>query len=304
VRSIANEQDVGISRGFWQRTLDFFTGTTGTRIVRPHGVLFDAHDRLFIADPGAGLVHCMDLGAGRYFVIGEDGPPLETPIGLAIDDREQLYVTDSTQGLVFRYDLAAQTLKPFLSGGLSRPTGIAWNPVNRLLYIVDTTARQVVVVDEQGLIRQRLGNSVTNDENGDVHVQFNRPTDIWIDTRGQLYVTDPLNASIKLFTPEGLLLTQFGIPGDAPGEFNKPKGVATDSSGHIYVNDALLDAVQIFDHDGTPLLVFGGAGSGPGEFWMPSGLYIDPSDRIFVTDTYNQRVQVFRYLPAAARSKP
>jgi len=79
VRSIASEQDVGISRGFWQRTLDFLIGTAGPRIVRPHGVLFDAHERLFIADPGAGLVHCMDIGNGRYFVIGADEAPLQTP---------------------------------------------------------------------------------------------------------------------------------------------------------------------------------------------------------------------------------
>lgn len=285
VSSITNEQDAGIGRSFWARTLDLFTGTAGSHIVRPHGVLYDVHDRLFIADPGAGLVHCMDLGAGQYFIIGNDGVRLETPIGLAVNDRQYLYITDAGSGIIYRYDLNKRILQPLLTARLQRPTGIAWNPVNRLLYVVDTTANQVVVVNEGGVEQSSFGG------------QFNHPTDIWANDEGQLFVTDSLNASIKVFTAQGELLRQFGIRGDAPGEFNKPKGVATDSAGHIYVSDALLDAIQIFDREGNPLLVFGEAGTGRGEFWMPSGIFIDRHDRIFVADTYNRRIQVFRYLP-------
>lgn len=304
LKTIASEADAGISRGFWARALDFFTGATGPRIIRPHGVLFDAHERLFITDPGAGLVHCMDIGAGRYFTIGSDRVPLQTPIGLAIDDRQQLYITDASQGVVYRYDLTKETMQPLLAGKMERPTGIAWNPVNRRLYIVDTVAGQVLVVDEQGGVVGHIGATTQGEVDDEALVRFNHPTDIWIDHKGQLYVTDPLNASIKLFTPEGQLLGQFGVPGDAPGEFNKPKGVATDSDGHVYVNDALLDAVQIFNRDGTPLMAFGNTGTGDGQFWMPAGLYIDRRDRIFVADVYNRRIQVFRYLPAVGGSAP
>ena len=299
IKTIASEHDAGIVRSFWQRALDLLAGTAGSRIVRPHGVLFDAHDRLFIADPGAGVVHCMDLGAGRYVQIGaEDGARLQTPIGLTVDDRERLYITDSATGTVYRYDLAARTLQPFLKSGLERPTGIVWSPTKGLLYVVDTLAHQVVAFDEYGAERFRIGGT------GEGEAHFNHPTDICTDARGQLYVTDALNAKIKVLTPEGRFLRQFGIAGDAPGEFNKPKGVATDSEGHIYVSDALLDAIQIFDPEGRPLLTFGANGTGDGEFWMPSGLFIDRSDRIFVADTYNRRVQVFRYLPAAPDAAP
>src|SRR5689334_16033586 len=84
VKSIATYGDAGIAKGFWKRALEFVVGPDDRRIIRPHGVLFDDQERLFIADPGAGLVHCMDLKKGRYTLIGgEEAHPLRTPIGLA-----------------------------------------------------------------------------------------------------------------------------------------------------------------------------------------------------------------------------
>lgn len=133
---------------------------------------------------------------------------------------------------------------------------------------------------------------------------FNHPTDICADAKGQLYVTDPLNHSIKIFTPEGRLVGQIGRAGDELGGLNKPKGVAVDSEGHIYVADAMHDAIQVFDPQGRFLLSFGSTGSGDGQLWMPSGIFMDRDDYLAVSDTYNRRVQVFRYLgqPKGGRS--
>jgi DNA-binding beta-propeller fold protein YncE len=294
VKTVADYQDAGIAKGFWKKVLEFVAGADESHIVRPHGVLLDGQERLCIADPGAGVVHVMDVKEGRYTIIGrESGSPLRTPIGVAEDAQDRLYITDSTAGKVFRYDFASRTLSPFLQRSLLRPTGIAYNKSNKLLYVVDTAASQIVALDEKGGEKLRFG---TVGENGG---GFNRPTDIAVDAAGQIYVTDPLNYRIKRFTPDGKLLTQFGAPGDGVGYLNKPKGVAVDSEGHIYVSDALLDAVQIFDETGRLLLVFGSNGTGNGEFWMPSGIYIDQHDNIFVADTYNRRIQVFRYIPEA-----
>ncbi|HEY6871693.1 MAG TPA: 6-bladed beta-propeller [Geobacteraceae bacterium] len=294
VRSIASPQDAGIGKGFWKRALELVIGTDERRIIRPHGVLFDEKEQLFIADPGAGLVHWMDLKKGRYTVIGtEGGHPFRTPIGLAEDEGGRLYITDSTAGKVFIYDLAGGTLTPLILLHLERPTGIAYNRVNKLLYIVDTTAGQVVGIDGQGVERVRFGSA------GEGKTQFNHPTDIAVNARGELYVTDPLNYRIKLFSPEGHLVSEIGEAGDSQGNLNKPKGVAVDSEGHVFVCDAMLDSVQIFDEAGRFLLSFGDTGVANGQFWMPSGIFIDRNNYIFVADTYNQRLQVFRYLAGA-----
>jgi DNA-binding beta-propeller fold protein YncE len=292
IKSIAGGQDAGVVKGFWRRTLEFFTGEDDRAIVRPHGVLYDVRERLFITDPGGGVVHFMDIGNGGYRVIGEElDSPLKTPIGVAEDDDDHLYITDSTTGMIYRYDLTDGTLKPWLRQKLQRPTGIVYNRVNKLLYVVDTVAPAVIGFDETGTERLRFGSA------GAGPAQFNRPTDIAADSQGQLYVTDALNYRVHIFSPEGAPVTRIGAAGDAPGELTKPKGVAVDSGGHIYVSDALQDAVQIFDDSGRLLMTFGSSGSRDGEFWMPSGVYIDRQDYIFVVDTYNRRVQLFRYLP-------
>ena len=296
IRTITGRHDMGLAKGFWQRTLEFFTGADDRVIVRPHGVLYDGRDRLFITDPGAGVVHLMDIGAGRYVVIGEgEGPRLKSPIGVAEDDDDHLYITDSTAGVVYRYDLGTRLLEPLTGLKLRRPTGIVYNRVTRLVYVVDTLASAIVGFDTSGTEQVRFGTAGAGPD------QLNRPTDVAVDRQGQLYVTDPLNYRIKLFSPEGMLVTQHGAAGDAPGDLTKPKGIAVDSAGHIYVCDSLQDMVQVFDESGRLLITFGAAGSRDGEFWMPSGLAIDAKDFIFVVDTYNRRVQVFRYLPGGSR---
>lgn len=290
VKSISDYNDAGVKKGFWRRVAEFFVGPDNSRIVQPHGVLSDENDRLFVADPGAGLVHIMDRKGGSYAVIGGVDSPLRTPIGLAQDEQGYLYISDATSGVVYRYDIEKRSLTPFTHRALQRPTGLAYNRTNKLLYIVETTAGRVVAVDKDGTERFRFGSQ------GEASAQFNHPTDVTTDAKGQVYVTDPLNYRIKVFTPEGVFVSQFGAAGDARGNLDKPKGIAVDSAGHIYVCDALLDAVQIFDTQGRLLLTFGFSGNGNGEFLMPSGIYIDLHNRIFVADTYNRRVQVFRYI--------
>ena len=296
VKSVATPEDAGIDKGFWKKALELLTGADLHPIVRPYGVLFDNAGRLLIADPGTGVVHLMDTKEGRYSrIVATNGAPLTSPIGLAEDDSNRLYITDSASNAVYLYDLDNHKLTPFLEK-LQRPTGIAYNRANRLLYISETTAHRVIAVDVGGKVKYRFGDRPSDPS------PLNLPTDIATDAKGQVYVTDPLNFKIKIFTPEGLLVSQFGLMGDSHGEFNKPKGVAVDAEGHIFVSESMLDSVQIFDDSGQFIFSFGTNGTDDGAFWMPSGLFINGS-YIFVADTFNHRVQIFRYLGAEVDSK-
>jgi DNA-binding beta-propeller fold protein YncE len=295
VKSIAGPADLGIGKGFWRRMLEAVSGEEDSAIVRPYGVLRTAAGQIYLADPGSGLVHCLDIVKGTYSIIANrDGSPLRSPIGLTEDDAGRLYITDSVAGMVYRFDPKDGTLKPWLSKVLERPTGIAFHPLSRLLYVADTMASQIVVLDQDGVELRRMGSR------GEGILSFNHPTDLAIDARGQIYVTDSLNFRITVLTPEGQVVRQFGSPGDSQGNFSRPKGIAVDSAGNIYVSDSLRDAVQVFDREDALQLVFGRNGIGPGQFWLPSGIFIDRLDQIYVTDTYNRRIQVFRRLTNGA----
>ena len=291
VKDINDYRDAGISKGFWQRLADLVFGEDKTRIIKPYGVFCDEKERLFVVDVGASVVHVMDMRNKEYFLIGkEDKAVFRTPIAITEDEQENVYITDSSAGAIYRYSLIRKELSPFVPFKLGRPTGIAYNRRNKLIYVADTTAHQVIAFGLDGMERMRIG------ARGDAPGQFNYPTDLFVDAQGSLLVTDSLNFRIQRFSPDGQLLDVFGRAGDSSGSFAKPKGVAADSEGHIYVCDALFDAVQIFDGTGRVLLDFGSNGGQEGQFWMPSGIYIDGKDYIYVADTYNRRVQVFRFL--------
>jgi sugar lactone lactonase YvrE len=285
VRSVENYRDAGISKGFWVRLRDAVAGSADSSLRRPYGVHLDRQSRLLVVDSGSAVLHLMDMQRNEYTIIGRGpGRTLQQPIAVAEDAQGDLYITDSAAGLVYRYDARERRLLPFVR--LQRPTGIAFNPTNQWLYVTDTLAHQIVAFDSNGNERLRLG------QRGEKAGDFNFPTDLFIDSNGKIYVTDPLNFRIQIFTPAGTFLTTLG----GSDVFSKPKGVATDSDGNIYVCDAMLDVVRVFDAAGTLLFDFGGRGIHPGEFWMPSGIHINADDIILVADTYNRRVEVFRYL--------
>lgn len=283
--------DTASRKGFWGKVGDFFLGPKSARLIRPYGVSTDNASNLFVADTGGAKVHIFDMQNESYSVVeGNEQAVLTSPVGL-VSAEGSLYITDSFQGRVFVYDLAKKSLKPWSLLKFNRPTGITYDAETHMIYVSDTAAHEIVVLDHNGIEQFRFGRRGTRSG------EFNFPTDIWFDSHEEkLYVTDPLNARIQIFSSAGDFLGQFGRPGDTPGSFSKPKGVAVDPHGHIFVCDALFDAVQIFDKKGRILLSFGDNGPRPGQFSMPSGIFIDKQGYIYVTDTYNRRIQVFKKL--------
>ena len=288
----------GLNPGFWHKLSEGLFGRQDIGLRRPQAVLFDAKQRLFVVDSGAGMIHWLDMNSGKYTVLPEDeNEAFFSLVGIAEDDVDRIYVTDSEQGKIFRYDLSDKNFSSFAST-MSRPTGIVFNPANKFLYVTETGSHQVVVFDLNGDEQFRFG------DRGNEKGMFNFPTHIAVDRQGQVLVTDSLNARVQIFSPEGGYLCSFGQAGDSSGTFAKPKGVAVDSDNNIYVADALFDAIQVFGPCGEQLLLaFGQSGAKPGEFWMPNGIFIDVNDFIYVADSYNQRVQVFRYLKEGEKEK-
>jgi DNA-binding beta-propeller fold protein YncE len=298
VSEISDYTEAGITKGWWRKVVDFIAGESDTHIGRPYGVYVDVHGRIFVIDTVFRSIHVMDTVADKYTVIEQPNKSAVFlgPIGITGDDAGNVYITDSTAGLVYRYNIPDNTVTTFC-GALERPTGIAFNSRNRMLYVSDTTANRVVAFDQKGVEKFHIGKP------GSAPGEFNHPTDLFIDTSGRLYVTDPLNARVQLFSPIGGFIMAIGGAGDDKGEFFKPKGVAADSSGNVYVVDALSDTVKVFDRSGHFRLEFGSRGGEAGMFWLPSGLNIDAKDDIYVADTYNRRVQKFRRIPEPAKAK-
>jgi sugar lactone lactonase YvrE/GAF domain-containing protein len=132
------------------------------------------------------------------------------------------------------------------------------------------------------------------------------------DNRGNVYVADTSNATIRKITPSGLVVTfagQAGTSGSSDGlgssaRFNDPKGLATDSSGNVYVADSVNNTIRKITPARAVTTLAGLAGSsgdadGSGSaarFDGPEGVATDASGNVYVADTNNHTIR--RITPA------
>lgn len=259
--------------------------------VMPVAVAIGRDGRMAVADMGRRCVHLYVPASARYVCLsGTERERIGSPVGVAFDENSGLYVTDAS-GRLFGFDAGGAVRFVTTSAGaqrLQRPTGIAYSPARKVLFVVDTLAHAVRVFGTDGEFQSTFGSRGTGDG------EFNFPTHITVAPSGELYVTDALNFRVVIFDDRGRAAGSFGHHGDGSGDIAMPKGIAVDRSGTIYVVDALFDNVQMFNRSGEFLLTIGGRGVGFGEFWLPSGAFIDEHGDLYVCDTYNRRVQVFR----------
>lgn len=81
----------------------------------------------------------------------------------------------------------------------------------------------------------------------DPHEAFHYPTDLTVDSKGNIYVLDSGNNRIVKFNENGKFLLEFGRFGQGPGEFSNPVDILIDGEDKIYVLETGNSRVQIFD---------------------------------------------------------
>jgi DNA-binding beta-propeller fold protein YncE len=259
--------------------------------VLPVAVAKGGDGRIAVADMGRRCVHLFLPDQKRYLQLtGSKAAAIVSPVAVAFDDLLRLYVSDSA-GRVFVFDADGTPRMTLTHAGpdaLLRPTGLAYSPSKKLLYVVDTLANRIDAFDADGKLAFTFG------ERGEEPNRFNFPTHIFRTRSGELYVTNSLAFRVEIFDEDGKAVGSFGRHGDGSGDLAMPKGIAVDGDGVVYVVDSLFDNVQLFDRKGAFLLTLGRRGIDPGEFWLPSGAFIDDNGQLYVCDTYNRRVQVFK----------
>ena len=283
--SFSEPVDLGIKPGAFARFLQLFAGKESQRMLRPYAIAAD-DDMIAVVDPGLKVVHLYMTKLAKYEVISDvDGENFVSPVGISLG-HDAIYLTDSALGKVFVFNRQGEHHNTIT--GLMRPTGIAFHPESRRLYVTDTLENQIVVFDDKGVQLSAFGSR------GGAAGEFNYPSSLTL--HGDiLYVNDTMNFRIQAFTLDGSPISSFGELGDGSGQFALSKGLGTDMQGHLYIADALSNYIQIFDAEGRFLLSFGGMGGGIGQFRLPVGIYV-LENRIFVADSQNRRVQVFEYI--------
>lgn len=167
--------------------------------VLPVAVATGRDGRIAVADLGRRCVH-LYVPAGQAYsrLDGSKEDKLGSPVGVVFDDEGRLYVSDSA-GKVFAFAPDGRllfTLRNAEGAPLRRPTGLAYSPARKLVYVVDTLANRIHAFNERGEVVLSFG------ERGVGAGGFNFPTHaFW--SSGKLYVSDSLNFRIDVFDETG-----------------------------------------------------------------------------------------------------
>jgi len=118
-----------------------------------------------------------------------------------------------------------------------------------------------------------------------------------LDPKGNVWLADIGNHTIRQFTPEGNLLLTLGIPGEFGEDerrLSQPTDVVVSPQGDIFVSDGYgNNRIVHFDAKGKFVKQWGQMGTEPGDFCNPHAISIDSQGRLYVADRYNGRIQVF-----------
>ena len=120
--------------------------------------------------------------------------------------------------------------------------------------------------------------------------QFDSPSGIAVDGKGNILVADTGNGRIERFSPNGAFLSTIGTKGAGHGQLRDPNGIAIDRAGNIYVAEAGNHRVQKLAPDGTFIAEWKGPAPG---FYGPRRIAIGADDSIYVVDQGHNRIAKF-----------
>lgn len=275
--------------------LEAVSGSEADSLKKPWGVASDGNGKFYVADTQAGGVYVFDLNLKVMKLFVNEEGMFKTPIGVAVDASGNVYISDSNKHRVFAF---ASDGKPLFAlgedGRLVGPTGIAVDDERKRLYIVNSRQNNIAVYSLAGEFLFTFSGP------GQRSGFLNFPTDLDIDSKGNIVVADALNSRVQVFGPDGKFISKFGQRGDGPADFQLIKGIAVDKkTDNVYVVDGRGDRFAIFNKSGEALLAVGRTASArkstsPGGFSLPQDISIDKNGAVYVVDSINARVQIFQ----------
>ena len=255
---------------------------TAAQLNSPESVVVDSNGNILISDVGNSRIRKISptgtintvAGNGTYGYSG-DGlaatrAELANPACVRVDANNNIYISDSDNYRIRKVN--AQGIISTVAGGngtaygdggpataaaLYEPGCVAIDASNNL-YIADTYHSTVRKVDSSGNINTIAGNPVLFGFAGDGGMAAGAvlfyPQDVAVDTAGNLFIADTLNARIRKVAANGVITTiagtgLFGDTGDGgsatAAQIGEVLGMSIDPKGNLYLADAYNNAVRL-----------------------------------------------------------
>lgn len=305
---------------------------TAARFDYPAGIAVDKTGNLFVADSLNCTIRKIALSGMVTTIAGAPGlggtadgtgtsARFLKPNGVTLDSTGNIYVADTNNHAIRKItpDGVVTTLagRPGVAGHVDGPGADARFalPFNTAfdgsgnLYVADGATHTVRKIDLAGNVTTLAGSpgqEGSNDGTG-MTARFAYPHGVGVDPAGNVYVSDWLNWSIRKVTPEGVVSTFAGLPGDygswdgagLAARFDLPADVAIDKAGNLFVADSGNSTIRKITPDGIVTTLAGtvdspgnqdGLGSAARFNW-PKGIALDTTGNVYVADTNNSTVR-------------
>lgn len=170
--------------------------------------------------------------------------------GLAVDEEENLYLVKRSDGTIVKFAANTKEMTYFdekvPTKGVSSGYGV-YNRHDKKLYFTCQNAHAIFRFNKDGSDIELFagGFNIKGNINGNrLQARFNAPASLGVDSRGNIYVADRSNHSIKKIDTEGVVTTlagtgKAGFTDGPPDEarFRNPIGLDVDKNDYIYIAD-------------------------------------------------------------------
>jgi serine/threonine protein kinase/TPR repeat protein/sugar lactone lactonase YvrE len=258
------------------------------------------------------------------------------PQGLAVDQAGNVYVADAYNSTIrkitpdgvvttlagragcrgqadgvgdeARFDGPIGTSGSSPSGwAIAGPSGVAVDQAGNV-YIGDCMNHTVRKITAAGRVTTLAGTgrAVGSVDGRGPAARFNSPRGVAVGPKGEVYVADSANYTIRRISPEGDVTTVAGAAGQsghtdgpsATARFGRPQDVAVDAAGTVFVADG-NHTIRRISPDGTVTTLAGapgvfGSADGTGNaarFKGPARLALDDTGNLLVADNGNSTIR-------------
>lgn len=280
-------------------------GSANGLFASPHGIAIDAKGNLWVADTNNYRIQ--EFNSKGEFIrkfgsSGTENGQFKSIEDVAVDAEGNLWTVDSNLARIQEFTPEGKFIRQFGTKGIGKselesPEGIA----------VDSKGNVWVANSNEELYSDRIEEFTSTGEfirtvggQGTGNGQFKHPTDLSVDSEGNVWVVDSFNNRIQVFSPEGAYLDQFGTAGGGDGQLDAPQGIDVGPEGNVWIADTANDRLQRWQiprlalrHSSIYLSSVAEGGSGGGQLEHPGDVALDSEGNIWVTDEQNNRIEEF-----------